>query len=46
VDPNLPLELLPADWLGETAAQLVQQYRDQLAEEAEAFVDAVLAQAP
>jgi phenylacetic acid degradation operon negative regulatory protein len=46
VDPNLPLELLPADWQGERAAQLVQQYRDQLAEEAESYVDTVLAKAP
>jgi phenylacetic acid degradation operon negative regulatory protein len=46
VDPNLPLELLPDDWLGERAALLVQQYRDLLAEEAESFVDAVLTKAP
>jgi phenylacetic acid degradation operon negative regulatory protein len=46
VDPNLPLELLPGDWLGERAAQMVQQYRDQLSEEAESFVDTVLAKAP
>lgn len=46
LDPNLPLELLPDDWLGERAAQLFQQYRDLLVDEAEAFVDAVLARAP
>lgn len=46
VDPNLPLELLPDDWLGERAAQLFQQYHDLLVEKAEAFVDAVLARAP
>ena len=46
VDPNLPLELLPGDWLGERAAQLVQQYRDQLSEQAESFVTTVLAKAP
>jgi phenylacetic acid degradation operon negative regulatory protein len=46
VDLNLPLELLPDDWLGEKAAHLVQQYRDQLTEEAEAYVDTVLAEAP
>ena len=46
VDPNLPLELLPDDWQGERAAQLVQQYRDQLSEGAESYVDTVLARAP
>jgi len=46
VDPNLPLELLPGDWLGVQVAQLVQQYRDQLAEGAETFVASVLAKAP
>ena len=43
VDPNLPRELLPDDWLGYRAAQLFQQYHDLLSEEAEAFADAVLA---
>jgi phenylacetic acid degradation operon negative regulatory protein len=46
VDPNLPVELLPGDWLGERATLLFQQYRDLLADEAEAFVDSVLARAP
>jgi phenylacetic acid degradation operon negative regulatory protein len=46
VDPNLPLELLPDDWLGEQATQLFQQYHDLLVEGAEAFVDSVLAKAP
>ena len=46
VDPNLPLELLPDDWLGEQATQLFQQYRDLLVEGAEAFVESVLAKAP
>jgi phenylacetic acid degradation operon negative regulatory protein len=46
VDPNLPLELLPGDWLGVQVAQLVQQYRDQLAQGAESFVTSVLAKAP
>lgn len=46
VDPNLPPELLPDDWLGHRAAQLFQQYRDLLSEKAEAFVDDVLARAP
>jgi phenylacetic acid degradation operon negative regulatory protein len=46
VDPNLPMELLPDDWRGESATRLFQQYRDLLADEAEAFVDSVLAKAP
>jgi phenylacetic acid degradation operon negative regulatory protein len=46
VDPNLPLELLPNDWLGEKATQIFQQYHDLLIEKAEAFVDSVLTKAP
>jgi len=46
VDPNLPLELLPDDWLGERATQLFQQVHDLLDERAEAFLDSVLAKAP
>jgi phenylacetic acid degradation operon negative regulatory protein len=46
VDPNLPVELLPDDWLGERATLLFQQYRDLLADEADAFVDSVLGKAP
>ena len=46
VDPNLPLELLPDDWLGEKATQIFQQYHDLLIEKAEAFVDSVLTKAP
>lgn len=46
LDPNLPLELLPDDWLGERAARLFQQYHDLLSEEAKSFVDAVLAEVP
>jgi phenylacetic acid degradation operon negative regulatory protein len=46
VDPNLPLELLPDDWLGEQATQLFQQYHDLLVEGAEAFAESVLAKAP
>jgi phenylacetic acid degradation operon negative regulatory protein len=46
VDLNLPRELLPADWLGERVSQLFQQYHELLIEEAEAFVDSVLAKAP
>jgi phenylacetic acid degradation operon negative regulatory protein len=46
VDPNLPLELLPDDWLGERATQLFQQVHNLLVEKAEAFVDSVFARAP
>ncbi|MFN2220358.1 MAG: PaaX family transcriptional regulator C-terminal domain-containing protein, partial [Anaerolineae bacterium] len=46
VDPNLPVELLPDDWLGDRATRLFQQVRDLLTGEAEAFVDSVLAKAP
>ena len=46
VDPNLPAELLPDDWQGERATLLFQQYRDLLADEAEAYVDSVFARAP
>lgn len=46
VDPNLPLELLPDDWLGERAVQLFQQYHSLLVDQAEAFVDSVFAKAP
>ncbi|MFQ5813642.1 MAG: PaaX family transcriptional regulator C-terminal domain-containing protein [Anaerolineae bacterium] len=46
VDPNLPLELLSDDWLGERATQLFQQYHNLLVDKAEAFVDSVFAKAP
>jgi phenylacetic acid degradation operon negative regulatory protein len=46
VDPNLPLELLPADWQGQKAALLFQQYHDLLADGAESFVDRVLTEVP
>jgi phenylacetic acid degradation operon negative regulatory protein len=46
VDPNLPLELLPDDWLGGRATQLFQQYHDLLVEGAEDFMDSVLARTP
>jgi phenylacetic acid degradation operon negative regulatory protein len=46
VDPNLPLELLPGDWLGGVAAELFQSYRDLLAEGAEAYIDSILGKAP
>jgi phenylacetic acid degradation operon negative regulatory protein len=46
VDPNLPLELLPDDWLGERATQLFQHYHKLLSHGAEAYVDSVIAKAP
>jgi phenylacetic acid degradation operon negative regulatory protein len=46
VDPNLPLELLPDDWLGERATRLFQQYHNLLDQKAEAYLDSVLAKAP
>jgi phenylacetic acid degradation operon negative regulatory protein len=36
-DPELPQELLPADWRGTEAANLFRQYHDLLAEKANAF---------
>lgn len=46
VDPNLPSELLPKDWLGDKATQLLQEYHRLLMAKANAFVDSVLAKAP
>lgn len=46
VDPNLPLELLPKDWLGVCATELFQGYRSLLAVPAESFVDSVLEKVP
>jgi phenylacetic acid degradation operon negative regulatory protein len=37
IDPELPAELLPADWRGTEAATLFRQYHDLLAEKANAF---------
>ncbi len=45
VDPNLPSELLPEDWLGNKATQLFQEYHRLLTAKANAFVDSVLAKA-
>jgi phenylacetic acid degradation operon negative regulatory protein len=42
IDPYLPVELLPADWLGAEAAALFEAYHDQLTAPAEAFVSEVL----
>ena len=41
-DPNLPTELLPPDWIGFTARQLVQQYRALLGDPANRFIQAVM----
>jgi phenylacetic acid degradation operon negative regulatory protein len=46
VDPNLPAELLPSDWLGDKAIQLFREYHELLTTEADAFVDDVFARAP
>jgi len=46
VDPNLPSELLPKEWLGNKATQLFQEYHRLLTAKANAFVDSVLAKAP
>jgi len=46
VDPNLPLELLPDDWLGQRVTELFQRYHQLLVDDAEAYVDSVLAKAP
>ncbi len=46
VDPNLPRELLPEDWLGERGSQLFQQFHELLVDGAETFMDSVLAKAP
>jgi phenylacetic acid degradation operon negative regulatory protein len=43
VDPNLPPELLPNDWLGNEAIHLFQTYAALLAPRANAYVDEVLA---
>jgi phenylacetic acid degradation operon negative regulatory protein len=46
VDPNLPPELLPDDWVGERATRLFQRYHELLDEKAEVYLDSVLAKAP
>ena len=46
LDPNLPLELLPGDWLGGKATALFQDYRELLVTEAESFVDSVMKNTP
>lgn len=46
LDPYLPAELLPADWLGDQATELFQVYHRLLTEPANRFVDSVLERAP
>ena len=46
VDPNLPPELLPNDWLGDEAIHLFQSYAAALAPSANNYVDEVLATKP
>ena len=46
VDPNLPTELLPDDWLGDQAIQLFREYHELLTAEANVLVDDVFARAP
>lgn len=46
MDPNLPPELLPPDWLGGEARYLFQQYHQLLAAPALAFFAEVFEQAP
>jgi len=43
MDPGLPLELLPDDWIGIKVIDFVNEYREWLAEPANAFVNSVLA---
>ena len=45
-DPELPAELLPAGWLGGTAAQVFQAYHALLAERANAYLDSVFEAPP
>lgn len=46
VDPNLPPELLPADWPGDEAVHLFQTYAAMLAPAANQYVDEVMAVEP
>jgi phenylacetic acid degradation operon negative regulatory protein len=42
IDPYLPRELLPAEWVGREAAELFERYHELLSEPAEGFVESVL----
>lgn len=46
LDPGLPAELLPADWLGDRAADVFAALYEGLAEPSWAFYNALVAQAP
>ncbi len=46
IDPYLPAELLPSDWLGDQATELFHVYHRLLTEPANRFVDKVLERAP
>lgn len=45
-DPYLPARLLPDDWLGMKAAELVDSLHDLFADPADRYVDEILADAP
>lgn len=46
LDPNLPPELLPEDWLGERASELFFRFRDYLADRTDLYLDQVLNSGP
>jgi DNA-binding transcriptional regulator PaaX len=46
VDPHLPPELLPSDWLSVHAAELFKEYYALLTAKANQFVDSAFQQAP
>lgn len=46
VDPHLPPELLPSDWLGQRANELFKEYYALLTAKANQFVDSVFQKAP
>ena len=41
-DPNLPIELLPKDWIGTTARRLFDQYHQLLSKYVDGYVDEIL----
>jgi phenylacetic acid degradation operon negative regulatory protein len=42
IDPNLPVELLPADWVGLQAHRLFEEYRQLLSEPTNQFVNEIM----
>jgi phenylacetic acid degradation operon negative regulatory protein len=46
IDPYLPLELLPPDWKGRTAAELFARFHELLSAPGDRFVDSVLETIP